>query len=75
MTRKVDPLLGLVESYFRDHLQRVRGVGDHLCGQDGHDDARHDADLAASVAVTLARRGRRAAIALLRARLGVVSRS
>lgn len=29
MTRSVDPLLGLVESYFRDHLRSVRGASPH----------------------------------------------
>lgn len=29
MTRKADPLLRLVESYFRDHLRRVRGASAH----------------------------------------------
>jgi integrase/recombinase XerD len=36
LSRAADPLLRLVESYFRDHLQRVRGASIHTVRAYGH---------------------------------------
>jgi len=36
LSRAADPLLRLVESYFRDHLQRVRGASRHTVRAYGH---------------------------------------
>lgn len=35
-TRRIDPLLRLVESYFREHLERVRGASPHTVRAYGH---------------------------------------
>jgi len=36
LSRAADPLLRLVESYFRDHLQSVRGASRHTVRAYGH---------------------------------------